>query len=317
MHFLIIRFSAIGDIVLTSPVVEAIKVNFPHAHISFLTKDQYLEVLADNPYIDKLLPLSKWEQEKNKTYDYIIDLHNNLRSRKISLSLKGKIIRFKKLNIQKWLLVNFKVNKLPEKHIVHRYLNTLAGLNLAKIPNKLQFYINPKNVVDLAALHPTLSNGYNVLVIGATYFTKQIPTDLCVEWIKASNKPVVILGGKSDQKKANEISKSIKCISAVGLFNLQQAASIIQNASKVITADTGLMHIAAAFQVPTVVVWGNTVPEFGMYPFMDENLIYNSQINDLNCRPCSKLGFDSCPKKHFKCMVNQKVTKEALAFLSK
>ena len=72
-------------------------------------------------------------------------------------------------------------------------------------------------------------------------------------------------------------------------------------AASIITHDTGLMHIAAVFNKPIVSIWGNTVPEFGMYPYqVDKSTIL--EVKGLACRPCSKIGYQKCPKGHFKCM---------------
>jgi len=114
------------------------------------------------------------------------------------------------------------------------------------------------------------------------------------------------LGGKEDFEKGERISNSIgeNVFNACGKFNINQSASLVKQAKKVITNDTGLMHIAAAFRKDIISLWGNTIPEFGMFPYMpgDENKSHILEVKDLSCRPCSKLGYKSCPKKHFDCM---------------
>ena len=86
---------------------------------------------------------------------------------------------------------------------------------------------------------------------------------------------------------------------------MEQSASIVKNAKSILTNDTGLMHIAAAFHKNIVSVWGNTVPELGMYPYLpkEKEKCHIVECKDIKCRPCSKLGFKNCPKKHFRCMM--------------
>ena len=85
-----------------------------------------------------------------------------------------------------------------------------------------------------------------------------------------------------------------------GRYSLHQSASLLRQAAFVVSHDTGLMHIAAAFGQRIYSIWGNTVPEFGMYPFRTE---YEAlEVPGLPCRPCSKIGFAQCPQGHFRCM---------------
>jgi ADP-heptose:LPS heptosyltransferase len=110
-----------------------------------------------------------------------------------------------------------------------------------------------------------------------------------------------------DNETAEKIIKALpnqQIVNACGKFSLQQSASIVKQAAVLLTHDTGLMHIASAFQIPIVSVWGNTVPALGMYPYYPQNEKGFSihEVSNLKCRPCSKIGFKTCPKKHFNCM---------------
>ena len=127
-----------------------------------------------------------------------------------------------------------------------------------------------------------------------------------IDLIKKLPIKVVLLGGEEDKDKAAIIAKACpdNTINTCGKYTINQSAYILEKASLVIAHDTGLMHIASAFSKPIISIWGNTIPEFGMYPYMpqcpEKSIIM--QVDDLSCRPCSKLGYDKCPKKHFKCM---------------
>ena len=116
--------------------------------------------------------------------------------------------------------------------------------------------------------------------------------------------PVVLLGGKEDFQKAENIKQlSVHSIfNGCGKFNLNQSASLVAQANSVITGDTGLMHIAAALKKKVISIWGNTVPEFGMSPYLAHPDSRIFEVKHLSCRPCSRIGFSECPRKHFNCM---------------
>jgi len=314
VKILIIRFSSIGDIVLTTPVVRCLQQQLDgEVEIHYLTKNQYKSILLSNPRISKVLGIDKSTNEvieelKNEGYDYIIDLHKNLRSKRVIKKLKVLSFAFEKLNYQKWLMTTFKMNKLPNIHIVERYLNATKVLGVENDNDGLEYYIPDADKVDLKTLPVTHQNQYVSFAIGAQHNTKKIPIEKCCEIIQQLNLPVVLLGGKEDVESANFIRQKVGDLAFVGCGNytLNQSASIIQQSKVLITPDTGLMHIGAALGVNIVSVWGNTIPEFGMYPYYPKNpekfvIIENK---DLSCRPCSKIGYDTCPKKHFKCMVD-------------
>jgi ADP-heptose:LPS heptosyltransferase len=127
--------------------------------------------------------------------------------------------------------------------------------------------------------------------------------------------PIIVLGGKEEQQEGEKLSaKFPHVINYCGKLSLLQSASVVAQSKFVITHDTGLMHIAAAFKKPIISIWGNTVPEFGMYPYYGKYSVenYKAEISNLNCRPCSKLGHKKCPEGHFKCMEQQDVNAMAL-----
>src|SRR5689334_7739334 len=113
MKFLVIRFSSIGDIVLTSPVVRCLKTQVATAEVHYLTKQSFAPIFTANPYIDKMHYLqdnldSIIETLKQEDFDYVIDLHHNLRTLKVKRALNKKTFSFNKLNIEKWLLTGLK-----------------------------------------------------------------------------------------------------------------------------------------------------------------------------------------------------------------
>jgi ADP-heptose:LPS heptosyltransferase len=317
VKFLIIRFSSIGDIVLTTPVIRCLKHQVEDAEIHFLTKKEYGFILENNPYISKVHLLDNNLNElvgslKYEHFDHIIDLHKNLRTARVKSKLSLPAFTFDKLNYKKWLLVNFKINKMPDIHLVHRYLDTIRVFDVINDEKGLDYFIPEKDEIIPSEIDSSLKNGYIAVAIGGQWFTKQMPLNKLVSLLQKIKFPVVLLGGKEDEAKAALCKEKLpNLINLAGKLNLNSSSSIVKQANIVITNDTGLMHIAAAFKRKIVSIWGNTVPEFGMYPYLPGIPSIISQVNDLKCRPCTKIGFRSCPKKHFNCMNMQ--NEEAIA----
>jgi len=308
---LVVRFSSIGDIVLTTPIVRCLKKDIPNVEIHYLTKKQFIGLVDSNPNVDKVHSIVKDTKEiitelKSENFDCIIDLHNNLRTLKLKYSLGIKSYKFPKLNIQKWLLTAFKINKMPDLHIVDRYFETVKSFGVKNDNLGLDFFIPKKDEVNLVDYH--IEESFIAYAIGAQFATKKLPSDKIIELLNRTEKTIVLLGGPSDIQEARKITdKCRNVINLCGDLNLNQSSSVLKQAEKVISHDTGLMHIASAFKKPIISIWGNTVPELGMYPYQPTNQANFSihQVNNLKCRPCSKIGHQSCPKKHFKCMTSQ------------
>lgn len=309
MKILIIRFSSIGDVVLTTPVIRCCKQQLKGSEIHFVTKKSFKSTLEHNPYVDKLITFEKDFKEvlpqlKQENYDFVIDLHNNLRSTRLKLALGKKSSTFKKLNIKKWLAVNLKSKTaLPDVHIVQRYLEAAAPLGVKDDGKGLDYFISENEKVDLTTIDQNIKNGFVALVVGGSYYTKKIPVNKLMEICNNLSLPVLLMGGKEDASIAEQVvSKCKNAINICGKFTLNQSASVIQQSSFVVTSDTGLMHIAAAFGKKIFSLWGNTIPEFGMYPYKPGEGSKILEVENLKCRPCSKLGYNKCPKGHFKCM---------------
>ncbi len=323
VKFLIIRFSSIGDIVLTSPVLRAIKNQVNNAEVHFVTKVRYAELLVDNPHIDrlhllddKMTPLLKSLKKEN--FDYIIDLHHNFRSGQIKRHLKAKAWSCKKLNINKWLLILLKINFMPRVHVVDRYMETLRELNIRNDSPGLEYFIPEKAGYDLARLPEPFKAGYVAFALGGTYYTKRLPNTKVLEICNQIPYPVVLLGGKNEFASGEEIATlgTGNILNLCGSLTIHESASLLEKANVVLTNDTGLMHIAAAFRKKILSFWGNTVHEFGMYPYMPHPESKRLEVTGLKCRPCSKLGYQKCPKGHFRCM-NDIDTRAAIEWITK
>ncbi len=308
---LIIRMSSIGDIVLTSPVVRCVKAQVAGAQIHFLVKKSFSAIVASNPHIDKIHVFdgdldALLSELRSERFDFIADLHQSLRSRLIRRRLGVPSAAFPKLNARKWMLTALKINRMPDLHVVDRYFRAVEPLGVQNDGKGLEYFIPAGEEYDTALLPLPFRNGYTAFVIGAKHATKRLPVHKITDICRMIGSPVILLGGKDDAAAAAEIASACKTnvLPLCGVVTLGQSASLVRQAKIVITHDTGLMHIAAAFRKNIISIWGNTVPAFGMYPYMpgDENKSVIIGVNNLGCRPCSKLGHDRCPKKHFRCM---------------
>jgi len=309
LKILVLRFSSIGDIVLSSPVVRCLKKQLG-AELHFLSKAAFRPILEANPYLDKTFFFQKeispalLAELKAEQYDAVIDLHHNLRTLRLKWSLGRPSRSFDKLNFQKWLLVRLGINILPKKHIVERYMATVASLGVAYDGDGLDYFIpNSSHLNDFELpKSPFIS-----FAIGATYATKRLPEDKLIALCRLlANQPVVLLGGPSEADMGERIAKAAGAHvwNLCGALSLHQSALVLQKSQQVISHDTGLMHIAAALRKPIVSLWGSTTPDFGMWPFYPTNMEANTslKVDGLKCQPCSKIGFNQCPKGHFKCM---------------
>lgn len=323
MKILVIRLSSIGDIVLTSPVVRCVKEQLPNTEIHFVTKPQYTSIVKSNPYVDKVHIFDENLGEiisklQNEQFTYIIDLHHNYRSTRIKQAINAPSFSVNKLNLKKFLLVWMKINKMPHKHMVDRNMETVLALGVKNDGKGLDFFIPENDEFKMEVLPAPFQKGFIAFVIAGTWATKKLPVEKVVEICEKTPFPVILLGGKSEFDDGEKILSQSKgnVLNFAGKINLNQSASLVRNANVVLTNDTGLMHIAAAFKKKILTFWGNTVPDFGMVPYQPHPDSFNIEVKELKCRPCSKLGYTKCPRKHFKCM-NEIDTGVALRWIDK
>ncbi|MCS6968261.1 MAG: glycosyltransferase family 9 protein [Cytophagales bacterium] len=314
---LLIRFSAIGDIVWSSPLVRCLKEQLPNCYVHICTKAMYAEMWEANPYVDKLHLLGSSLVEligklRRENFDYVIDLHKNLRSTLIKLLLGKKSFTYNKLTWQRFLLTQFQIDRFPRKpdgeplHIVERYMNAAAPLGIVYDGKGLDYFIAPRYWVDLQAIAPALSKQpFCAYVIGGSAVTKKLPLHKMAELCqKLPFSHIALIGGKEDVENAEKLIKLFadsdkKIISFCGKLSISQSASVVAQASFVIGHDTGLTHIAAAFHKTVYSIWGSTI-SMGFKPFCPTSIVLEN--NQLPCRPCSKSGARRCPRTHFKCM---------------
>ena len=296
-NVLIIRLSSLGDVLLTTPLIRSLKSKYPDINVDFVVKRQYSMVLKGNPYLRRIFfP----DEEIDVTrYDVIVDLQNNLRSCRIRRKFEKRVVKFKKYSLDKYLLVNFKVNRLRELPAIPvRYAETVekglldeSGLDLL-IPDSVKSRLTgDKQTIGICP--------------GSRHFTKRYPAE---KFIEVGNKlasegfRVVVIGGEDEKNICAEISDSINGAINLSTENdLYQIAADMKRCDGIICNDSGLMHVACAVKVPVVVIFGSSVREFGFTPYGNKHKVVERE--NLSCRPCSHIGKEKCPEKHFRCML--------------
>jgi ADP-heptose:LPS heptosyltransferase len=307
MKILVIRFSSMGDIIYTTPVVRCLKKQLAGAEIHFLTKPAFQYIYDNNPYVDKLLLLKPELKEtikdiKAEKYDHIIDLHNNLRTTLIKLRTGIRSSTYKKQAIRKWLSLKFNLKLVPPVHLVDRYMKTVQFLGVKNDEQPIDYYVKADHQLD-KLLPLSHQQAYAVFIIGATHFTKRMPNEKIISICRAIKLPVVLLGGNDVKENGDIIAAALgnKIYNACGITTLDESVYLVSKAVNITGFDTGLTHIAEAFDKPIVSIWGGTAPELlGVQPYKVKEALV-AEI-DLYCRPCSKFGLAACPQGHFRCM---------------
>ena len=282
------------------------------AEIHFLTKSRFKGVLEHNPYLDQIIAFEdldhSLESLKSNAYDHVVDLHNNLRSSKVCKTLGVQALKLDKINIAKWMLVNIGLDRLPNKHIVDRKFDVIKSLGVEYDGEGLDYFFK----TDTGLLNGFAKKKSRIgIVLGAAHYTKRIPFDLVKQITKVFDAEFFLLGGPAEQDLGEQLVVENKVYNWCGKTSLQGSAQLMDACDLIISSDTGLMHIAAALDKRIITVWGSTVPAFGMYPFIKKggHISISQQVEGLHCRPCSKIGYNQCPKGHFACMRNHEIKK--------
>lgn len=306
---LLTRFSSIGDIIITTPVIRALATQRDDLEIHFATKTAYQSLLEHNPYVDQLHVLGSDFSElvqklREHKFTYFVDLHKNIRTQTLRQKLRfDQYHTYKKNNLEKSLLVNLGINRLNGIHNVDRYFKALAKLGIEDDGQGYDFFF-PENFS--FKIPDSLNSNYLVFAIGGKQVTKRLPKDMMLSLCKCIDFPIALVGGKDEETDGEWLqSQTENCVNLCGKLSLLESAHIIKRSKRVISHDTGMMHVACALEKDLLSIWGNTTTDFGFAPRYSANSKANSLISEtqgLKCRPCSRLGKDKCPKGHFDCM---------------
>lgn len=315
-RFLIIRLSSIGDILLTTPFVRALRKKYPDSRIDFLIKSDYAELIANNKNINNKFKFEanngfseilNWRlQIKSNNYDAIFDLHRNIRTLMMTSFNGGTNSgKYNKRYFKRFMLVNFGINLYGKiTPVSERYFEVGSAYNLVNDGLGLDLFVNNDN-----HLHQSVNPSSQIKIViapGAGYATKRWPSgrfaqtaDLLISKFDAE---IILVGSNEDMSISEDIKSQMEgaVTDAIGTGSILETTEIINKSDAMITNDSGLMHIAVSQKIPVLAIFGSTTEELGFFPYSEHYKVL--EVADLKCRPCSHIGRNKCPKKHFKCM---------------
>lgn len=314
---LIIRLSSIGDIVLATPLIRALRNKFTASQIDFVVKKEFSELLRFNPNLTNLIEfdskngfkelLNLKQRILKERYDLIIDIHNNFRSLFLRAFSRAKVVKINKRVFKRFLLVKFKINLYKNAiHVVEKYLETVSRFSIKNDNQGLEIFV-PKDIIEQVKKKINFSeeNLYIAIAPSAKHETKRwLPerfAQLGDELAKKFDAKIILLGGKEDKERCRTVEHMMKTqpINLCCQTTLLESSAVLSLCKLLITNDSGLMHIGSAMKTTVVAIFGSTVKEFGFTPYATKSIIVEK---DIPCRPCSHIGRERCPKGHFKCM---------------
>lgn len=317
-NVLALRFSSIGDILLTTPLLRAIRHSHPGARVTVLTKREHVPLLSHNPHVDRVLGVPPGRsllrvaaELRGDRYTHLLDLHDNLRSRVLRILVPGPWQSYPKHRLARALLIRAKQNRYRDRRPVpERYFSAARDLRVTPDGAPPEFFLGAEAGEEVSAWLASvgLDSEPNVIAIapGAAHATKRWPLDHWRQLIDAQVKDgfsVVIVGGPADKVLGAALTEggSRQVVSSAGVFGLQATGALLQRARALISGDTGVMHMATAVGTPVLALFGPTVEAFGFFPYTTRAGVVELP---LPCRPCTSQGGPRCPLGHHRCMVD-------------
>lgn len=323
--FLVIRLSSMGDVLLATPLLRQIRAVYPHARVDVAVDTRFADVVRCNPRVDSVLSYSKSLSDAelaalmshlrssllHSAYTAVVDLQRNRHSRRIRRGVSRSLYRINKARLQKLALVHLKKNLYGvTTPIAERYRAAAHNIGIDDDGLGLELWLPEEQ--SLAVYPPSVRVQHGArkriaVAPGAHHATKRwLPSNFAeAASLLAAERgaEVVLLGGQADRDVCADVALSlapgVPVLDASGSTSVFDTARLLDTCDVLLTNDTGVMHIAAARQVPVVAVFGSTVREFGFAPYRVPNRVVEVA---LPCRPCTHIGRARCPLKHFRCM---------------
>jgi heptosyltransferase-2 len=321
---LIIQTASIGDVILSTPVLEKLHKFYPEASIDLLVKTGMEGLFLNHPFLHKLISWNKKEAKyknfikilfriRKEKYDAVITVQRFALTG-IMTAFSGAKIR---IGFSKNPFSRFFTTSVPHifregMHEVERNLMLISALTDDS-------FVKPR-------LYPTASDSartagyksgvYYTISPASLWFTKQYPLEKWIEFISyiPNQSKIYLLGSASDKRLCEEIIKKSAhpgCVDLSGKMSFLESASLMKDAKMNFTNDSAPMHLASSTNAPVTVIYCSTVPRFGFGPLSDDSKIV--ETGELYCRPCGLHGYRACPEKHFRCAtqidVDQLVTR--------
>jgi heptosyltransferase-2 len=318
-RILAVRFSSIGDIVLITPLLRALKTRHPDCYLAVATKEEFAPLLRHNPHIDRIIEFSAGNRLSQLARDlraerftHHLDLHGSMRSRALRWLVRGRWHGYPKHRLARTALIRTKRNIYPlgTPPVVERFFAAARDLGVAPDGGPPDLYLDQleKEQAKDWLSNRGLGKDRPVVVVApmAAHFTKRWPVEhwqALVSNLTAGGVDVAVVGGSSDVATCESVADAggTHAASAAGTTGLLGTASLIERAKVVVAGDTGVMHMSTALDTPLVALFGPTVKAFGFFPYQARATVLEL---DLACRPCSKMGGPVCPLGHHRCLVD-------------
>jgi len=315
-NILIVRFSSIGDLILTTPLLRSIRERHPGARITFVVREDMADALRHNPRIDDLIAWPRGAPLRNlarrlraERWTHRLDLHGSLRSRLLRSMVGGRWTSYPKHRIRRNLLIiTHGTRGGPLGHVAERYFAAARQLDVTPDGKAPEFFTSPAAETAAVAFldRHRLGHGRPIVALapGAAHFTKRWPPQ---HWMALARQlstthDLVIVGGTAERTVADAMVAVAgeRAASAAGQVSLDGTAALVRRAAALVAGDTGVLHLATAVGTPVVGLYGPTIEAFGFFPYASTAITLQHQ---LACRPCSSQGGPVCPLGHHHCLV--------------
>lgn len=315
-RILLVRFGSIGDVLLTTPLVRAIRARHPDAHVAYLTKAAHAPLVSHNPHLSEVLVLAPGEgiarvaaRLRAGKFTHRLDLHGNLRSQALRALLPGGWSGYPKHRLARTVLIRTKRDVYRDRRpIPERYFDAARALDVRPDGRPPELFLAPDAVAAadarLAAAGIREGTPLAALAPGAAHATKRWPAErwqALARELAAQGMTLLLLGGPGDTAVAEAVAQAAggRVVDAAGRTGLQETGALLRRASVLVSGDTGVMHMATAVGTPVVALFGPTVRQFGFFPYTERARVVELE---LGCRPCHAMGSSACPLGHHLCL---------------
>jgi heptosyltransferase II len=317
-NILAVRFSSIGDVLLTTPLFRAIRHRHPAARITVVTKQPYVPLLSHNPHLERVIGVAPGRslaslaaELRAGQYTHRLDLHDSVRSRLLRTLVPGRWRTYPKHRLARALLIYTKRNRYRDRRpVAERYFSAAVDLEVQPdgAPPEFLLAAEAEHCANDWLLKAGMGQGRPVIAVapGAAHATKRWPVEhwrTLIHRLVGQGFDVLIVGGADDRALGAELARVPpgRVASSAGGFGLQGTGALLRRSAAVVSGDTGVLHMASGVGTPVVALFGPTVEPFGFFPYTSRASVLELA---LSCRPCSSKGGPRCPLGHHRCLVD-------------